>query len=303
MLAAGLLAACQPPAPQKAEAQADPLADALAPRTAVIATTVPFVNEEFGIRAVFPANSRVCEALSGAHPEGFYTRVGDPRMSCAPSRDPPKVSAMVVLGNYNAAFHETMEEVVGPDCPKLNPVEADGRQLGFPGFGSTVCESRTSDGGLEVSVHAFAGSWEDEPGHAVPRLIYSAYLSSTTRTEAADRAAFQRFLDQVVLTPPEDDEYEANRCVWTRGVLVAANGTPSLRLRTGGRVLGVTSPNGTEAPDALPANAWTALRSRGDVFGTEVSGEWRVCPWREDQPGAMRPVRIAEARDLTVTIR
>ncbi|RYF88264.1 MAG: hypothetical protein EON95_20595 [Caulobacteraceae bacterium] len=176
--------------------------DALAPRTSVAATAAPFVNEEYGIHAVFPGGVRVCESLSGDHPQGFYSRLGDRRIVCGASRDLPKTTAIVVLASYNAAFYETMEQVTGPDCPKLNPTEADGRRLGFPGFDSTVCEVRRPDGEVEIGVHAFGGSWEDEPGHTVPHVVYSAYLSSTAATEAADRATFQRFMDQVRLTPP-----------------------------------------------------------------------------------------------------
>lgn len=198
LLTAVSLAACQPSAPDNAKASEEqpPV------RTAVIATAAPFINTDAGIRAVFPVGARVCEALSGDSPQGFYTRLGDDRMTCVPARDPPKVSSMVILATYNSAFYRRMDEVIGPDCPKLNPKEADGRTLGFPGLEATVCESGKPDGDIEISVNAFAGSWEEEPGRMAPHMIYSAYLFTTTATETTDRVTFQRFLDQVRLTPP-----------------------------------------------------------------------------------------------------
>ena len=94
-------------------------------------------------------------------------------------------------------------------------------------------------------------------------------------------------------------------CIWTVGTLFAANGTPSLRIRVREtrRVLGVTSDAGSEAPGVLPANARTAIESCGDVFATEVTGEWLVCPREPERPGTMRSVGVIEARNLSVAAR
>lgn len=152
LLTAGLLAACEPSAPAR------PKAPEAAPsyRTAVVSTGAPILNEEYGVSAVFPVGARVCEALSGEHPQGLYTRLGDDRMACIPSADPPKVSSIRVLASSNAAFYRTMEQVIGPDCPAPAP----GEPLGFPGLDTTVCEKRLPDGDIEISLHAFAGEWE-----------------------------------------------------------------------------------------------------------------------------------------------
>ncbi len=193
------LAACRP--------AAEPAVGARPPgppmRTAEIAGQRPFVNEEYGVAAVFPAGSRVCEALSGEHPHGFYTRLGDERMGCRPSDDAPRASAVTVWADYNAAFYGTLEALTGPNCSNPSPAAPNDRPFAFPGRTSKACETRSANGDITVSVHAFAGSWKSEPGREAPYLIYSAYLKTTTRTEVADKSLFQRFLKQIVLTPPE----------------------------------------------------------------------------------------------------
>lgn len=300
LLAAGVLAACQPSthdAHKAAEA-------ATQTRSAVVATERPFVNSEYAVSAVFPAGSRVCEALSGDHPHGFYTRLGDDRMACVPSSDPPKVSSLVIWADYNAA-ERSIEDLSDPTCSDRSSVAADGRHFAFLGRKSVICETRRGED-VTIRVSTFVGSeWVREGGpnwdgaRPVPELVYTAILNTTAGRAEKDKPTFQRFLDVIKLKGPDA---HAPPCVWTRGVLFAGNGTPSLRIKVGGRVIGVTSWDGAESPDLLPANAWTALNSRGDVFVTEVSGEWRLCP-QDERPGALQLVHVIEARDLSVSIR
>lgn len=205
LLSAGLLAACQPSGPDEAKAPNTPPPA----RTAVTSTGAPSVNAEYGVSAVFPTGSRVCESLSGEHPHGFYTRLGDPGMACVPSSDPPKVSSLVIWADYNAGV-QTVEDLSDPTCPNRAPSMPDGTSLAFPGHTSMVCETRLANGDVEVSVRtclgtqvdAFAGPNGDET-HTVPALVYTAYLHSTTRTEVADKAVFSRLVASVVLMDAE----------------------------------------------------------------------------------------------------
>ena len=211
LLSAGLLAACQPSAPDEPKAP-----DAVSPaRTAVIASGAPVLNAEYGVSAVFPTGSRVCEALSGEHPHGFYTRLGDPEMDCVPSRDPPKVSSMLIWADYNAAS-QSVEEMGDPTCPNRNVRAPDGTPLGFPGHDSMACETRLANGDVQVSVRTHLGTQVDnftgpnsDETRTTPRFVYTAWLHTTTRTEAADKAVFRQLLNTVALsvleTPSDGD--------------------------------------------------------------------------------------------------
>jgi len=180
-------------------------------RLAHVSDWMPVTNEEYGIRAIFPVGSRVCEGLSGAHPHGFFTRVGDDRMECQPSRDLPNLSTLSVWADYNAAFYRTPEEARGDNC-RITGVGDDlispqGRPWAFRGLASQTCEAVEGGGRIRIDVLAYAGTQSVGMGEPdAPRYLYSASLSTTRKTLAADKVVFQRFLDGLVLTPPKPSE-------------------------------------------------------------------------------------------------
>jgi hypothetical protein len=274
------------------------------PMLAMVSTGAPMVLEEYGISARFPAESRVCYGLSGPHAHGFYTRLGDQRAACWPSRDFPHASAISIWGDGNSAFYKTLEEARGEDCRTTgvgNHLTApDGRPFRLKRLASRVCERAEANGGFSIEVTAMAGRWGGSDEDAdTPYVIYRAGLTTTPDRLAADKVVFQRFLDGLVLTPPHPFDPEVD-CQWTRGVLYAANGTPSWRIRLAtGRVLGVSSSQGPEGPHVLPDNARQAFEAGDNGDTTEVAGEWQVCPFAADRPGWMRPVFLTGARKLT----
>lgn len=278
------------------------------PMMEMVATDAPLVLEEYGIFAHFPVGARACYGLSGAHAHGFYARLGEARAECYAGKDAPKASTIGIWADYNAAFLTSLDQAVGDDCvarrPDVDLNRPDGRPFSLRGLPSRVCIEDDGEGGFMIAVTAMAGRWEGDGGVMVPRLIYRAYLSTRPATVEADKVVFARFLDALRLTALAPPDKSDEPCSWRRGTLYAANGSPSLRVRLPtGRVLGVTSDFGDEAEAALPDAAWTAIKSRGDVYLTEVAGEWRVCPLAPDRAGWMRPVHLIDARDMVVTTR
>jgi len=176
------------------------------PMQAMVSTGAPMVLEEYGIAARFPADARVCYGLSGPHAQGFYTRLGDQRAACWPSRDAPAVSAISIWADYNSAFYKTLEEARGDACrtkgvgDHLNA--PDGRPFRLMGLASRACERAGANGVFSIEVTAMAGRWggDDEDADA-PYVIYTASLTTTSDRLAADTVVFQRFLDGLVSTP------------------------------------------------------------------------------------------------------
>jgi hypothetical protein len=170
------------------------------PMQAMVSTGAPMVLEEYGVSARFPAGAHVCYGLSGPHAHGFYTRLGDQRAACWPSRNAPPVSAISIWGDGNSAFYKTLEEASGEACRTTGP---DGRPFRLKGFASRVCERAEANGGFSIEVTAMAGRWGGDDEEAdTPYVIYTAGLTTTSDRFAADRRVFQRFLDGLVLTPP-----------------------------------------------------------------------------------------------------
>lgn len=275
------------------------------PMQAMVSTGAPMVLEEYGVSARFPAGAHVCYGLSGPHAHGFYTRLGDQRAACWPSRNAPPVSAISIRADYNTAFYKTLEEASGEGCRTTGVGDhltaPDGRPFRLKGFASRVCERAEANGGFSIEVTAMAGRWRGDDEEAdTPYIIYTARLTTTSDRLAADKVLFQRFLDGLVLRPPHPFDPEID-CRWTPGVLYSANGTPNWRIRVKGtgRVLGLTSLDGPEGDRVLPDNARQAFEAGANPDITEVSGEWQVCPHEPDRPGWMRSVHIAGARKLT----
>jgi hypothetical protein len=177
------------------------------PMQAMVSTGAPMVLEEYGVSARFPAGAHVCYGLSGPHAHGFYTRLGDQRAACWPSRNAPPVSAISIWGDGNSAFYKTLEEASGEACRTTGVGDhltaPDGRPFRLKGFASRVCERAEANGGFSIEVTAMAGRWGGDDEEAdTPYVIYTAGLTTTSDRFAADRRVFQRFLDGLVLTPP-----------------------------------------------------------------------------------------------------
>ena len=91
-------------------------------------------------------------------------------------------------------------------------------------------------------------------------------------------------------------------CRVVRGRMTIANGNPTFRVWIVGtrRIVGVHGPSlgETERLDILPAAVRAALRA--DPFGTQVFGDYEICPLTRERPGWMQMVCLASASRLAV---
>lgn len=175
-----------------------------APIMATVSSGAPMINEEYGIAATFSSGSRVCPGLSGSHPHGFYSRLGDERAECFTSKDPPASSAIGIWADYNTAFHRTFSET-GASCEAAAAKGIDVQPLVLRGLPSRACVERGTGGWVYITVMAFAGRWgppSADPDSDAPYLIYTASLASRDGQLGTDLQVFRRFLDGLVLTPP-----------------------------------------------------------------------------------------------------
>jgi hypothetical protein len=93
-------------------------------------------------------------------------------------------------------------------------------------------------------------------------------------------------------------------CFWVVGRLTFGNGTPGVRFWPRGthRLLGVLGGEGdAESPNLLPRNV--ELYSRPPSAGARLDlwGKFEVCPMATEKRGWMRPVCVAEAKNLVVS--
>jgi hypothetical protein len=94
-------------------------------------------------------------------------------------------------------------------------------------------------------------------------------------------------------------------CFTVAGRLSFGVGTPSVRLwpARSRRILGVFGGDAdAEAPGLLPANVTRLQRGAKGELVEEIRGTYRVCPLKTDRPAWMRPVCIASASNLAVTM-
>ena len=93
-------------------------------------------------------------------------------------------------------------------------------------------------------------------------------------------------------------------CFTVHGRLGAYLGNPTFRIWVTGthRVLGVHSPDGSRDDDyvALPRSVAKALAP--DTDRRVAFGDFTVCPLERERAGHMRPVCIAQARQVTAGV-
>jgi hypothetical protein len=95
----------------------------------------------------------------------------------------------------------------------------------------------------------------------------------------------------------------AGPCHTVHGRMELWNGSPTVRIVVGKRVLGVDQPN--QSIDDLPAGVrriWTGKDPEAD-WRTSIHGDFKVCPLAADRPGRMQPVTLIEAVHLVARPR
>jgi len=166
----------------------------------------PFVNEEFGLRVVFPRGSRVCLTRSGDAPRGFFAIYGADA-GCAERPERPPRFIVFDLG-YNALFRASLAEVLPDDCRP--PGAALRRRIGspapaFPGLRSAICQLPSRTGDIELYVYTMAGQQprrDSSPESRTPYAIAIASLGTTAAHFDEDLARFRRVLASARIRPP-----------------------------------------------------------------------------------------------------
>ena len=95
------------------------------------------------------------------------------------------------------------------------------------------------------------------------------------------------------------DKLLVGPCFSLHGVLFAANGAPTFRIRRTGtnRILGVRD---SENP-VMPADLHARLFETGDAFDVRISADYLVCPYTRARKGRMQSVCIERASHMAVT--
>ena len=163
-------------------------------------------NEEFGIRAAFPAGAVVCESRSGSRLVGLYADI-DRARDC----EYPEVKGLVrmigVRASYNSSFRTSAGDQL-PCAPGSAPayMMLDFREFVFRGIDSVSCMSRDKDGQIWVVVAALGGPLDqNEPPD--PPVTHRVRYRSTLGTHAAhlreELALYRAFLRRLSFVPVE----------------------------------------------------------------------------------------------------
>lgn len=159
-------------------------------------------NEEFGIEAIFPAGSRVCEARSGDHPHGFYVWLSRPTV-CNAVRDNSSASAMGIYASGNTSFESSpLAELPCRNGAKPRGILVDLGGLSFRRLYSVSCALRLPDGSLNVVVAAQGGSWasdDNSPEASTPYINYAATLHTRPERLRRDMVLFRQFLARTTI--------------------------------------------------------------------------------------------------------
>jgi len=159
-------------------------------------------NAQYGIETRFAAGLRVCVALSGDQPIGFYAWL-DRRTDCDSAR-PPATSSMNVTALYNATFEMSLS-LVGcrsGAVPRGSGITLAG--LAFRGLRSISCAVRREDGSFEVFVAAQGGRWAAHnrgEEFRAPLINYDAVLKTRPGRVQTDLAMFRALLANTVIHP------------------------------------------------------------------------------------------------------
>lgn len=157
----------------------------------------PFINDEMGLAAIFPAGSRVCITRSGNAARGFYAWYGKTESGCPERGDIPATS-MGISSSFNATDYTSLHQAAGRDCrPLSQTIQArlGEARLSIAMQPSLVCERLEPDGATTIYVYAMAGRAGWNP--RVARTIYFASLGTRGAPQADDLAMFRTFLSRL----------------------------------------------------------------------------------------------------------
>ncbi len=158
-----------------------------------------YSNSEYGVAMTFPAGSRVCPALSGEHPHGFYAVYHGKHRTCDEMRNAPDetpVRAMGVYADYNTTDDRSLRQDLKSWCKTAEPAELDAARLDrltVPGRVTARRVTREANGQIEINLDV-AGDLS--PGK-VPFIFYHITLAATPRHLRRDLPMFERFVRSI----------------------------------------------------------------------------------------------------------
>lgn len=165
-------------------------------------------NAEFELQEVFPAGLKVCTALSGDHPHGFYARFGSNLRDCGSPN--AAASSMGVYAQWNSSFERTPWDELRTGCRERL------KTLRIPGLPSIACVTGRTATSIHLEVVAMGGKWPDRdasPESRTPAIIYTAALITQPEHLLRDIAVFRHFLNLLrVLKPVSADDSECAPC-------------------------------------------------------------------------------------------
>lgn len=159
-------------------------------------------NEEYRFSVAFPAGLRVCDAVSGAQPHGFFVHLNVDGGDCGAVAVKSDVSVISVYAYSNATFESSPEEEIAGVCREGVTGAMSGRLKGlaFVGHHSARCQVQHVDGSVDIYVVAQAGTWpgtQESPELKTPYVNYTASLHTTRDRMAEDLRIFSRVLKTV----------------------------------------------------------------------------------------------------------
>ena len=163
-------------------------------------------NEEYGIHALFPEGSVVCEARSWEHPVGLFADIDRARDCDAPFVD-RLVRMIGINAHYNAYFGTSIQRELPCEAGSLpSGMSLDFREFAFQGMESLSCASLEKDGQIWVHVAGLGGglSHNDPPEAPVTHLVvYSSSLGTHREHLREDLALYREFLRRLRFSPAE----------------------------------------------------------------------------------------------------
>jgi hypothetical protein len=160
-------------------------------------------NDEYGLQVKFPAKIKVCGALSGDHPVGFYVWLDRPTNCGIPK--PPLVSSISITAGYNSSFKESPDAGLCGNGEMPSGLQVDMRRLSFSNLSSVRCVTKLSDGLIGIIVAAQGGRWG---GSALPpemkttrAINYNAFLRTRPERLREDLATFRGILANTSVSP------------------------------------------------------------------------------------------------------
>ncbi len=173
-------------------------------------------NAEFGLQETFPAGVKVCTALSGNHPHGFYGLIGPNPGECQSEK--PNISVIGVYASWNTIYYKTPFAELPGYCRKPKPNDfisaAALKHMRIPGVRSVACF--TTDRPIAIEVVALAGKPldEDDPeARNTHSTIYHVTLATSPQHFRRDLPMFRRFLASLrVMKRLSRDDSQCDPC-------------------------------------------------------------------------------------------